>query len=159
MLVFAWNGRAGENWLNERVRVAEFPLYFSIYDRIVWGCFFSSIFCVFCGCFEYINTHESARTCEGRSFIRRWDFGWLFTYLGISAKKMLFQDKVQSLMTCGSVVQMTCMSIIASAMFFKQHKKTKNGALMIPVRFFLAGMNGLLYLGSFCCRDYVMNPS
>ena len=125
MLVFAWNGRAGENWLNERVRVAEFPLYFSIYDRIVWGCFFSSIFCVFCGCFEYINTHESARTCEGRSFIRRWDFGWLFTYLGISAKKMLFQDKVQSLMTCGSVVQMTCMSIIASAMFFKQHKKKK----------------------------------
>ena len=40
-----------------------------------------------------------------------------------SAKKMLFQDKVQSLMTCGSVVQMTCMSIIASAMLFKQHKK------------------------------------
>ena len=73
---------------------------------------------------------------------------------------MLFQDKVQSLMTCGSVVQMTCMSIIASAMFFKQHKKkTKNGALMIPVRYFLAGMNGLLYLGAFCCRDYVMNPS
>ena len=31
--------------------------------------------------------------------------------------------KVQSLMTCGLVVQMTCMSIIASAMFFKQHKK------------------------------------
>jgi len=29
------------------------------------------------------------------------------------------------------------MSIIASAMFFKQHKKLKNGALMIPVRFFL----------------------
>ena len=158
MLVFAWNGRAGENWLNERVRVAEFPLYFSIYDRIVWGCFFSSIFCVFCGCFEYINTHESARTCEGRSFIRRWDFGWLFTYLGISAKKMLFQDKVQSLMTCGSVVQMTCMSIIASAMFFKQHKKQKWCA-DDPGAFFLAGMNGLLYLGAFCCRDYVMNPS
>ncbi len=49
---------------------------------------------------------------------------------------MLRKDKVQSLMTCGLVVQMTCMSIIASAMFFKQHKKTKNGALMIPVRFF-----------------------
>ena len=158
MLLFAWNGRAGENWLNERVRVAELPLYFSIYDRIVWGCFFSSIFCVFCGCFEYINTHESARTCEGRSFIRRWDFGWLFTYLGISAKKMLFQDKVQSLMTCGSVVQMTCMSIIASAMFFKQHKKQKMCA-DDPGAFFLAGMNGLLYLGAFCCRDYVMNPS
>ena len=158
MLVFAWNGRAGENWLNERVRVAELPLYFSIYDRIVWGCYFSSIFCVFCGCFEYINTHESARTCEGRSFIRRWDFGWLFTYLGISAKKMLFQDKVQSLMTCGLVVQMTCMSIIASAMFFKQHKKQKWCA-DDPGAFFLAGMNGLLYLGAFCCRDYVMNPS
>ena len=49
---------------------------------------------------------------------------------------MLFQDKVESLMTRGLVVQMTCMLIIASAMFFKQHKKTKNGALMIRVRFF-----------------------
>ena len=28
-----------------------------------------------------------------------------------------------------------------------------------PGAFFLAGMNGLLHLGSFCCRDYVMNPS
>ena len=73
-------------------------------------------------------------------------------------QKMLFQDKVESLMTRGLVVQMTCMLIIASAMFFKQHKN-KNGALMIPVGFFLAGMNGLLYLGAFCCRDYVMNPS
>ena len=72
---------------------------------------------------------------------------------------MLFQDKVQSLMTCGSVVQMTCMSIIASAMLFKQHKKTKKWCADDPGAFFLAGMNGLLYSGAFCCRDYVINPS
>ena len=42
-------------------------------------------------------------------------------------KKMLFQDKVESLMTRGLVVQMTCMLIIAIAMFFKQHKKQKMG--------------------------------
>ena len=73
---------------------------------------------------------------------------------------MLFQDKVQSLMTCGLVVQMTCMSIIASAMFFKQHKKTKNGALMILVRFF--GRNEWVTLfGSFLlqrlCNESFMN--
>ena len=117
---------------------------------------------MFCGCFEYINTHESARTCEGRPFIRRWDFGWLFTYLGISAKKMLFQDKVQSLMTCGSVVQMTCMSIIASAMFFKQHKKkqkkTRNSALMIPVRFFF-GRNAWVTLFGIFLLQRLCNES
>ena len=72
---------------------------------------------------------------------------------------MLFQDKVQSLMTRGLVVQMTCMLIIASAMFFKQHKKNKKWRADDPGAFFGAGMNGLLYLGAFCCRDYVMNPS
>ena len=50
--------------------------------------------------------------------------------------KMLFQDKVQSLMTCGLVVQMTCMSIIASAMFFKQPPKKQKWCADDPGAFF-----------------------
>ena len=55
---------------------------------------------------------------------------------------------------------MTCMSIIASAMFFKQPPKNKNGALMIPVRLF--GRNEWVTLfGSFLlqrlCNESFMN--